>query len=92
MSRTFQIYDYGTIHTIVVDTGKQLKVRDLVQKYGEKIGAKDPWIDLMRFDDEPFLCDRVQDFFDLAELFLDNNTPIENIDCDKLRVVCGSDW
>ena len=93
MSRTFTIYDHNSIHTIVVDTDKQLTVRDLIKKYGEKIGVIEPWIDLMTLDEQPpFVGDSVPEILNFMKLFLDIHTPIENIKCDKLQVVCGSDY
>lgn len=82
MSRTFEIYDHGEIHIIVVDTVKQLTVGDLIYKYGEKIGLKDPWIDLMIFNGDQYSRDEC----------LSRCTPIENIEGNKLSVICCSDW
>ncbi len=93
MSRTFEIYAHGVTHIIVIDTGKQLTVRDLIKKYGEKIGIKEPWIDLMSFDEpSPFVCNNVLEFGKLAERFLWGRTPIEDVVGNKFRVVCSSDW
>jgi hypothetical protein len=83
MSRTFEIYDHGQIHLIVVDTDKKLTVGGLIVKYGEKIGLKgDLMIDLMELNGDQYSRDEC----------LPNNTPIENIKSNKLSVICCSDW
>ncbi len=93
MSRTFEIYDHGETHIIVIETGKKLTVDDLIKKYAEKIGIKEPWMDLMSFDEPPpFVCNNVLEFGKLTKRFLSIRTPIEEVVGDKFRVVCGSDW
>ncbi len=82
MSRTFEIHDHGQIHLIVVDTNKKLTVGSLIEKYGEKIGFKDLWIDLMVLNGDQYSRDEC----------LSRCTPIENIESNQLGVVCCSDW
>lgn len=82
MSRTFEIHDHGQIHLIVVDTNKKLTVGSLIEKYGEKIGFKDLWIDLMVLNGDQYSRDEC----------LSRCTPIENIEGNQLCVVCCSDW